>query len=189
MNILKKVLRSAYIFVLIGSISSNVSAALYERVNLVYGVENHLQILEVNDASEYRITLTDFAFTNPLKELGVILTSATEQYASMHMESDLTYGGYGTDASIWGISPGSNKLGGHTWGQGQKQMVRDVYLEAGTYYLALHAKLADNWMLNYGHQIGMYGVEVIATPIPASIVLLFSGLAVLGFLNRRRRAQ
>jgi len=44
-------------------------------------------------------------------------------------------------------------------------------------------------MLNYGHQIGMYGVEVIATPIPASIVLLFSGLAVLGFLNRRRRAQ
>ena len=157
-----------------GSAMAAMQDVLFERVAMVQGQDAYLETITLHQDTQFTLTLTDFAFPDKLDSLGVTLVSATESFASLVMEQ---------------TAPTSGRLGwGHSWGAGFEQQSVSGLLEAGTYYLSMNAQFNPDWHVYDGMQYGLYGVEMIATPVPASILFMLSGLGVFRLIGRRKQA-
>ncbi len=175
------------------SVNSHAAMAdgvLFERVAHVAGQDAFGQAIVVDQAMEFTLTLTDFAFPDELDSVGVTLVRAGEAIASIVFETDR-----GWSDTSWGYGAGGYRPayghGGfdndHSWGADFKQESVIGNLEAGTYFLSMYAEFDDDWYYQQGMQYGLYSVEMIATPVPASIVMMASGLGVFGYLRRKRK--
>lgn len=178
MKLIRSITALAGLFVSL-LVTSPAIAALYEDVSLVYGEATVINSFQVDQAGEYRFTLTDFAFPDYLRSLGAIITSSTQTMAVLEL-TDLPPSN--PEALIYG--GGSNLYGGAFSHHTQRQVTTQLLLDEGTYWVAIDAEAAIDWYSASGG-VGMYGVEVIATPLPAGIVLMGSGLLFLARLKRR----
>ncbi|TNC82155.1 MAG: hypothetical protein C9356_05735 [Oleiphilus sp.] len=145
---------------------------VFERVAMVQGQDAYMETITLHQDTQFVLTLTDFAFPDKLDSLGVTLVSATQSFGSLLMEKTAP------DDLGWG----------HSWGAGFEQKSLTGQLEAGTYYLSMNAQFNADWHVYDGMQYGLYGVEMIATPVPASIIFMLSGLGVFRFMSRRKQA-
>ena len=164
---------------------------LLDTVRNVSGKDSFTFQFSLENKAAYQLTVTDFAFPDALSKIGMTITNSTDVFLSEVMTSSSNTL---DDSRIWGsgghFSSGSGSLfDDHSWGSGKQQEQYLGLLNAGTYYLTMYAETPSDWYFSDGYKNGLYGVELIATPIPASIVFLSSGLAAFGFISRRKKAQ
>jgi hypothetical protein len=192
MKIITDLLRGAALCV----VAFYLTTANAQAATLVYDVQGFTGTtyttyeFSLESAQGYELTLTDFGFPDSIAQLGVTLSSATEMYMTDVMFSDDS--SIASDRDIWGgsghFSSSSNSLfGGRNWGTKQQQRQYNGFLEAGTYFLSVYGEMPRNWYFGQNGGGGLYGVEMIATPVPASILFLSSGLACFGYISRRRK--
>ncbi|RLU01150.1 hypothetical protein [Ketobacter sp.] len=131
---------------------------VYESVEFVDGYDYSVVRLDDLAQGTYQLTLTDFAFPEALTQLGVTFTTATETLGSM-------------------------MLGG---GSILQDSITFDITEHDSYYLAVFGRA------NGASALGLYGVElknlVSHVPLPASLVFLLSGLAVLSFSRLKNKS-
>lgn len=177
-----KILLLFSIFALSSQASAVNGFSNFERVTGVYGKDTYTHQFTVSHGTGFKLTLTDFAFSSALDNVGVTLTSATEEVAEINFGSGglpsfgysfLSSGLYGESGGAWGSDMQSDSVNG--------------FLEAGTYFLTMEGSFNNNWYYYQGMQHGLYGVELIATPIPGALLLMSSGLGLLGFMSKKRR--
>lgn len=160
---------------------------LYERVATLDLSDHHVQKIEVGQATRYELTLTDFAFPDEISHLGVQLISATGVLQSLVLEKNAEEV---ISQTVWGTSLSASKKRKlapvtHSWGEDFKQTSVSGFIDAGTYYIAMFADFEGSWY----PQHGMYSAQMIATPIPASILFFASGLSAFFYMRRRGVAK
>lgn len=182
------------LFILVLSCFSQLasSAVVFEKVGIVENTVGFVESFTLSQDHSVTLTLTDFSFNQPFQYLGARVTSATDLYASVDIGS--LYDGIATDQSLWGDNP-ERSLGlsdslfsnaGLT-----RQKTQQFELSAGTYYLALSAKVGPSWAFSDG-SFGLYGIELATAapvPVPASVVFFGSGLALLNLIRTRRKVK
>lgn len=138
------------------------TAVEFETVGFVNGYDGFTQEIEL-DGGNYRLTLTDFNFSDSFSKLAVMLTTATELLYKLEKPSAA-------------VANGANDI----W-----QSHIDLDLDAGHYYLSFIGKSAGT--------LSFYGVslaqnDVAPIPVPAAFILFGSGLLAMTGLARRRQA-
>lgn len=160
--------------------SASLSASgvtLYEDVNFVNGSAYQVEQFDLSYGTDVTVTLTDFGFKNNFDYLGIAVTSSTEEFLRLDLN------GEGTSLG------GANVMGGRTepllWSGSSldsgvfRQTSVDTFLEQGSYYVALIASVSPGSILLEPSSLALYGIEVIATPIPGALWLFLSGLVFL----------
>lgn len=137
---------------------------VFENVGFVDGYDGFSQKISIDEGGNYRLTLTDFNFSDSFSELGVLLSSATQQLFRLEKPSLLTEANGVND--IW-----QSKL--------------DFNLTAGQYYLSFYGKSAGDLSF-YGVSLAQH--DVAPVPVPAAFILFGSGLLAMAGLARRRAA-
>lgn len=161
---------------------------IFERVATVKASDHHLAQFTLAHDTQYRLTLTDFAFPDELDYLGVQLLTATGEIETLVIEKDEA-----TTATppAWGTSLNATKKHKtarpkHSWGADFEQVSMSGFLEAGTYYLSMFAEFDGAWYTQHG----MYGVQMTsAVPVPASALFMASGLSAFFYMRRRSVAK
>jgi len=160
----------------------------FERIAAVQGQDAFGESFTLTQDAPFSLTLTDFAFPDELDSVGVTLVSATEEIASIVFENEDDWSTNSWGFGMRSFRPGYGRGGiknSHSWGSDFKQETVTGHLDAGTYYLSMYAEFDNDWHYYEGMQYGLYGVEMIATPLSASAMFMASGLGVLGYLRRR----
>lgn len=160
---------------------------IFERVATLKQSDQHLATITLTQGTNYTLTLTDFAFPDELDNLGVRLLSATGEIETLVIEKDAEELAAQPN---WGTSLSATKKHKtarpkHSWGADFEQESVTGYLEAGTYYLSMFAEFEGAWYTQHG----MYGVQMIATPVPASVLFMASGLSAFFYMRRRGVAK
>lgn len=137
--------------------------SVFENVGFVDGYDRFSQKISI-DGGNYRLTLTDFNFSDSFSELSVMLTSATQKLFTLEKPALLTAANGVND--IW-----QSKL--------------DFNLTAGQYYLSFYGKSAGDLSF-YGVSLAQH--DVAPVPVPAAFILFGSGLLAMAGLARRRAA-
>lgn len=136
---------------------------VFENVGFVDGYDGFTQKINI-DGGNYRLTLTDFNFSDSFAELGVMLTSATQLLYKLEKPGLLTAANGAND--IW-------------------QNFIDFNLSAGQYYLSFNGKSAGDLSF-YGVSLAQH--DLAPVPVPAAFILFGSGLLAMAGLARRRTA-
>jgi hypothetical protein len=160
---------------------------IFERVATLKQSDQHLATITLTQGTNYTLTLTDFAFPDELDNLGVQLLSATGAIETLVIEKDAEEVAAQPN---WGTSLSASKKNKtprpkHSWGADFEQESVTGFLEAGTYYLSMFAEFEGTWYTQHG----MYSVQMIATPVPASILFMASGLSAFFYMRRRSVAK
>ena len=168
-------------------ISSSASAAItvYERVDFVDRNSFALGEFSLSGPIDISVTLTDFGYTNNFSSLGLAITSATEEFLRLEIDSPEPEPTSGL--SIWG---GHSSIFGSILEPEEgvfRQETASVFLEPGNYYVAIVADLCDS-PVSFGNKLGLYGVEVLAAPVPPAALFFLSGLFGL-YVLKRKKAQ
>tara|TARA_R110001592_G_scaffold7676_1_gene42539 strand:- start:689 stop:1333 length:645 start_codon:yes stop_codon:yes gene_type:complete len=170
---------------------------VFEKIGIVKGQESFTQQIQINKGGDYKLTLTDFAFPDKIDNLGITLTSITETQGiavidNINFESDPSQywfdssaNRFGSNQQRYGLNYGHTSQT-HSWGADYRKETTEGYIDAGIYYLTLFAEFDKDWYFTNNIQYGLYGVEMIVTPVPASIVFLFSGLGMIGWLMKKK---
>lgn len=157
----KRMLKAALMALGILSIAP-VHAALvqYEKVGFIEGSSYISEAFTIGDEGWYRATLTDFTFPSAFASLSLDLTTGADTIKTLSAE------------------------GG--------QSIYDFHADVGTYYANLTGDMAGNSLGLFGIQVKSLtstGTGVAPVPIPGAVILLISGLCVLGQMAWRRREE
>ena len=137
--------------------SSNAWAAtVYDKVELFQTETFFTDSFEISEAGAYKATLTDFNFPVPMIDIGMNVTTTTDSLGS-HM------------------APGSfkfNAMPGTYFVSffGTADIFTPTQLE-GCFFRKSHHRCFP-----LKTQLGMYGIDISAVPVPASVWLFGSGL-------------
>ncbi len=141
--------------------SGNVWAAtVYDKVELFQTETFFTDSFDISEAGVYIATLTDFNFPAPMIDTGMNVTTTTDSLGSL-------------------MAPGSFKFNAMP----------------GTYFVSFFG-FADT-LTPAQHrrcflpktQLGMYGIDISAVPVPAAAWLFGSGLIGLAVVARRKTQQ
>ena len=136
------------------------AATVYEKVELFQTETFFTDSFDISEAGLYKATLTDFNFPVPMIDTGMNVTTTTDSLGSL-------------------MAPGSFMFN----------------TMPGTYFVSFFGfadTLTPAQLRHCFHpktQLGMYGIDVSAVPVPAAAWLFGSGLIGLAVVARRKTQQ
>lgn len=138
-------------------------ASVFEDVGFVSGYDAFSEEISLSGGN-YRLTLTDFDFSDRFAKLAVMLSTATDRLYSIKMPTVAANNG----DQFW-------------------QQSIDFTLAAGQYYLSFFGKNTGQLSF-YGISLDQKLDQPAPVPVPAAFLLFGSGLLALAGAVRRRNA-
>ena len=136
------------------------AATVYEEVELFQTETFFTDSFDISEAGVYKATLTDFNFPAPMSDTGMNVTTTTDSLGSLMAPGSFTF-----DAT------------------------------PGTYFVSFFGFADILTPAQYRRcflpktQLGMYGIDISAVPVPAAAWLFGSGLIGLAVVARRKTQQ
>lgn len=133
------------------------AATVYDKVELFQTETFFTDSFEISEAGAYKATLTDFNFPAPMSDTGMNVTTTTDSLGSL-------------------MAPGSFMF----------NAIPGTYFVSffGTADILSPAQLKRCFPPK--SQLGMYGIDISAVPVPAAVWLFGSGLIGLAVVARRK---
>ena len=144
----------------VNSWAATVYETVYEKVELFQTETFFTDSFDISEAGLYKATLTDFNFPAPMTDTGMNITTTTDSLGSL-------------------MAPGSFMFNAMP----------------GTYFVSFFGFADTHTPAQHGHcfhpktQLGMYGIDISAVPVPAAAWLFGSGLIGLAAVARRKTQQ
>ena len=153
--------------------SGNVWAAtVYDKVELFQTETFFTDSFDISEAGVYTATLTDFNFPAPMNDTGMNVTTTTDSLGSL-------------------MAPGSFKFnampGTYFVSFFGTAGTADIF--SSTQFEGCFSEKSHHCCFPPKTQLGMYGIDISAVPVPAAAWLFGSGLIGLTLVARRKAQQ
>lgn len=140
---------------------------VYEEMTWAQGKNHYVKPFSIGQTGSYHAELTDFAFPDPIQEIGMAIIGSPFEQTGKLGETEGT-GGFNFQATA-----GDYYLAVYYDVSGQSSDVLPLSIEGGD-------------------DLGLFGIQISqmsAVPIPAAMLFLASGMGLIHFVRRRTESS
>ena len=145
------------------------AATVYDKVELFQTETFFTDSFEISDAGVYKATLTDFNFPAPMSDTGMNVTTTTDSLGSLMAPGSF----------MFNATPGTYFVS--FFGTAGTADIFTPRQSEGCFSRKSHHRCFPPQT-----QLGMYGIDISAVPVPAAVWLFGSGLIGLTLVARRK---